>query len=180
MKFLIIFFSLFIVGCATSIKLTGVQLLPISEYSKKPVSIQAEVRGANQLSCSKNGELYQLQNGHWVKIKNELDPSDSATPYFLDGQFSPRTMWGEGCDVEECVMAQSSINFDLAEYKNVGEKPNPNFKGKTVDESGWPIPITVPDYKTKLLSGHFKVIYIYYTDADCMNRSEKEIEFDIP
>lgn len=178
MKLTHLIFSLLFMGCATSVKLTDVKIHPGSRSSEKIVYIKAEVRNAYQFSCIQDGALFQLQDGHWKEIEYKFDPNDSGTPFILDGEFFQNTTWGEGCDVILCKKAFPGISFHLVEYKEIGEKPNPEYKGK-VEENGWPIPKNIPEFQSNYLSGRFKARYDYYTDSECKNIKHQEIEFEV-
>lgn len=130
------------------------------------------------MSCdgSLQAQLFQQQNGQWIEVKYDFDPSESPDAFYLDGKFSKRTMWSEGCDEFECKSVTGPISLRLTKFKKLGEKSNPLFKNNPHDESK-----TIWNYKTLLLSGHFKATYEYYTDSKCKNESaqKKQIEFEV-
>lgn len=182
---IIFFLNFFLIqGCITYVNLTEFKQLPTSDYYKRPVEFKVYSIGAYQRSCFSKGKIHHWQDGQWEEVNSNFKPSDSATPFFLDGQFSPRTGGWNECDLIDCNKADSSIFFDLAEYLKTGEKPNPQYKNEIENEGYESIPKMVPEYKSKPLSGRFKVTYIYYTSFFCdplnSKESEKEFEFEIP
>lgn len=178
MKTIFFAFIALIMGCAPAVKPLYLKPLPPSDFHKKMIMINVSPSEMYQSSCTGelSGQLFQQQDGHWIEVLNHFDPSNSHTAYYLDGKFSKKTMWGEGCDLYECKKVSSTIRLDLAKFQTLDEMPNPLYTKNPNDEQKM-----IPSYKTILLKGHFKTTYEYYTDSNCTEGSnqKREIEFDV-
>lgn len=175
MKFFILTCALFLYACTNKppeAKLTPVKLVTAVGLEKKPITFEIPpIPGAYQWSCRpENNILSKWKGKDWVNVNTTIKPSIYSS-HFLDGEFKAEVVrTDEGCDIVSCVAAETVLSFDLTEYEKVGEKLNPASKGT---------PQMVPDYKSNLLSGRFKVMYAYYTDSKCTEPAIQEFQFEV-
>lgn len=176
MKIFILTCSLFLYACTNKppeAKLIDVKQLSANHLEKNPISLDVPaIAGAYQWSCKpENNVLSIWKDKGFVNVNSALKPS-SKTSHYLDGQFMAASSTDEGCDIVSCGPAETTIYFDLTDYEKIGEKPNPDYK------VGAAHPKDVPEYKSKLLSGRFKVMYSYYTDSKCTEPAIQELQFE--
>jgi hypothetical protein len=178
MKTILYAYAALALGCASVVKPLELKPLEPTGDSQKIVMVNVPEKEMHQFSCTGRlyGELYQKQGGQWIRIQNKFDPSDSHTAFYLDGKFSESTMVGFGCDEVICKIVTPLIRLNLTKYQELGEKLNPLYAKHPNSK-----PKMIPNYKTNLLSGHFKTTYEYYTDPKCDDKSHQEqtIEFDV-